>query len=378
MEDMGMSTLQRKFYAGKSVFLTGHTGFKGSWLTMWLADCGARVHGYSLPPGTVPSLFIEADVAGLLASHTEGDVRDLPVLRKAMQSARPEIVFHFAAQPLVRRSYREPVDTFATNVMGTVHVMEAVRSCSSAKVCQIITTDKCYENEGATHPYRETDRLGGHDPYSASKACAELTVASYRRSFMADAGLSLASARAGNVIGGGDWAEDRIIPDCIRALSAGKPVAIRNPGAIRPWQHLLEPLDGYLALAMHQFHNPAAFAQAFNFGPSTDSQVTVLDVVQQVIAVWGQGAYEIPDDALHSRARLQEAALLQLDITKARETLGWAPRWSVGQAIEATVQWYRQRLEPCFSARDACLKQIHQYEYSRCATNREEEHAARR
>ncbi len=291
------------FYRGKRVFVTGHTGFKGAWMSLWLAYLGAEVSGYALTPPTKPSLFDEANVKSVLASHTISDVRNLESLTDAIRQAKPHIVFHMAAQPLVRRSYREPRETFETNVMGTINVLEAIRVAGGARVCQVVTSDKCYENINRPYPYREEDAMGGADPYSCSKGCAELVVSAYRRSFFPvediashglSHGLSLSSARAGNVIGGGDWAEDRIIPDCIRALSRNEPIIVRNPGAVRPWQHVLEPLSGYLLLAIKQWESPASMAEGFNFGPAMAGKLTVREIVEHVLEVWGGGRWETP------------------------------------------------------------------------------------
>jgi CDP-glucose 4,6-dehydratase len=359
-----MSQRDRDFYRGKRVLLTGHTGFKGAWLSLWLADCGAEVHGLALPPETEASLFDEARVAQRLATHTVGDVRDLEAVRKAIGAAKPEIVFHLAAQALVRRSYREPAETFATNVMGTVNVLEAVRlaGAGGARVCQIITTDKCYENREWVHPYRECDRLGGHDPYSASKACAELAVSSYRKSFLAGLGISLSSARAGNVIGGGDWAEDRIVPDAIAALSRGESVLVRNPHAIRPWQHVLEPLSGYLRLARRQWESPAECSEAYNFGPMPGEALSVGELAGEVVKAWGTGTWHSGEKNAGAPAP-HEAHFLRLDITKAMSELSWRPRWDVRQGIRETVEWYRQRnSRQAFDAQESCLDQIRRYE----------------
>lgn len=357
-----MSQMLREFFRGKRFFLTGHTGFKGAWLSLWLADCGAEVHGFALPPETESNLFDEARVAQRLASHTLGDVRDLEAVREAIGKVKPEIVLHLAAQALVRRSYREPAETFATNVMGTVNVLEAVRLAGHARVCQVITTDKCYENREWVHPYRECDRLGGHDPYSASKACAELAVTSYRKSFMAEAGISLASARAGNVIGGGDWAEDRIVPDAIRALSRGESVLVRNPHAIRPWQHVLEPLSGYLRLAKRQWECPAECSEAYNFGPMPGEALSVGELAGEVVKVWGTGTWHSGEKNAGVPAP-HEAHFLRLDITKAMSELDWRPRWDVRQAIRETVEWYRERKsQKALDAQELCLNQIRRYE----------------
>ena len=277
------------FWRGRSVFITGHTGFKGGWLTLWLQQAGARVHGYALAPPTTPNLFTVADVAEGLASHTLADVRDAKVLHEALVAAAPEVVFHLAAQPLVRYSYAEPVETFEVNVLGTVNLLEAVRTCPSVRAVVNVTTDKCYENRGDGRAHRESDALGGHDPYAASKACSELVTASYRSAFLAAAGIAVASARAGNVIGGGDWATDRLVPDVLRASDAGRPVSIRHPNATRPWQHVLDPLSGYLLLAQQLLQSPRdarlqALAGAWNFGPDAeDARPVAWQLGRQVV-----------------------------------------------------------------------------------------------
>lgn len=351
-------------FHGRSVFLTGHTGFKGSWLALWLHRLGAQVHGCALPPVS-PSLFEEARVGDVMASHTLADVRDLEALLSAVRRTKPEIVFHLAAQPLVRASYREPRETFETNVMGTVNLLEAVRQTGGTRVCQVITSDKCYENREDGRACRESDPMGGFDPYSASKGCAELVTAAYRRSFFSpekiqEHGVSLASSRAGNVIGGGDWAEDRIIPDCIRSLQRGESILVRNPRATRPWQHVLEPLSGYLTLATRQWTQGAAFADAFNFGPTAAANVTVQEIVQRVIAAWGSGAWHAPE----APASYHEANFLKLDITKASKLLAWKPAYGADAAVAETVRWYRERHDrgPGFAARELCLAQIAAYE----------------
>lgn len=352
------------FWRGRRVFVTGHTGFKGGWLCLWLQRLGARVSGYALAPDTRPSLFELARVAEDMTSRL-ADIRDIAVLRTAMIAADPEIVFHLAAQPLVRASYRLPLETFATNVMGTADVLEAARACPTLKVVQIITTDKVYKNHEWPWPYREDDALEGHDPYSASKAAAEMVVSSYRQSFLAAAGVSVASVRAGNVIGGGDWAEDRLLPDCVRAFAAGRPAVLRRPGAVRPWQHVLEPLAGYLLLAQAQWGEFAQqctprLAHAFNFGPDTSGEATVGTVARCAADAWGVGAAvtEQPDlDAPH------EAGLLTLDPSLARQLLGWRTRLSVSTAVALSVDWYR-RCHAGADARALCLEQIAAYEGS--------------
>ncbi len=340
-------------FSGRRVFATGHTGFKGSWLTLWLLDLGAQVTGYALDPPTEPSLFEALALrrrAGAAFTDLRGDVRDREALAAALAAAQPEVVFHLAAQPLVRRSYAEPHETYAVNVMGTVNLFEAVRDLAAAgeapRVVINVTTDKCYENLETTRAYAEGDPLGGHDPYSSSKACSELVTAAYRRSFFAAPGApAVASARAGNVLGGGDFGADRIVPDCVRALTAGEPLTVRSSEAVRPWQHVLEPLSGYLALAealLEERLAPAeaagAAAGAWNFGPGPGSLVTVREVVEAVLAAWGAGEWR-PDSAAAQQPH--EAGLLVLDAGKAARELGWRPAWDVGEAVTATVRWYR-------------------------------------
>jgi len=335
------------FWCGKRVFLTGHTGFKGGWLSLWLHMLGAQVYGYSLEPPTHPNLFEVAQVKSGLASHTIGDICDRSTLETALRLAQPDIVFHMAAQPLVRYSYQEPLETLAVNVLGTANVLDCVRFVPSVRAVVNITTDKCYENREWCHPYRETDPLGGHDPYSASKACAEIVTQSYRASFFDQsvhegAPAAIATVRAGNVIGGGDWAEARLIPDCIRACLAGEPLVLRFPGAIRPWQHVLEPLAGYLILAQHLWADPAKFTAAkysngWNFGPDAGGEATVETVAKQVIGLWGKGELQVDSSGRHPH----EAGILRLDTTKARTQLGWRSRWTLTEGLERTVDWYQ-------------------------------------
>lgn len=323
------------FWHSKRVFLTGHTGFKGGWLSLWLQSMGAEVHGYSLNPPTEPNLFTVANVAQGMASSEIADIRDADKLRHAMQAARPEIVFHLAAQPLVRYSYANPAETYAVNVMGTVHLFEAARATSSVRAIVNITTDKCYENREWTWGYRENEAMGGFDPYSSSKACAELVTAAYRRSFLEPAGVALASARAGNVIGGGDWAADRLIPDFLRALDAGETLKLRSPQATRPWQHVLEPLAGYVMLAERLYTDGAAFSEAWNFGPLDEDARSVLWIVQRLA--------EIHDDVnwqCDEASQPHEANYLKLDSSKACSQLNWHPRWRLHTALQKTLEWH--------------------------------------
>jgi CDP-glucose 4,6-dehydratase len=331
----------RDAFTNKTVWLSGHTGFKGSWLAHWLLELGAKVHGLSLPPSTTPALFDQLDLARRL-HHEIGDIRDAAVVQKSIAAARPDFVLHLAAQPIVRLSYDEPVETYATNVMGTVHVMEALRTLNKPCAAVFVTTDKCYENREWVHGYREEDRLGGHDPYSSSKAAAEIAIASFRKSFFQNHPVKLASARAGNVIGGGDWATDRIVPDCIRALKKKSPIPVRNKTATRPWQHVLEPLSGYLWLAarLAQSEKNSRPDSAFNFGPGHDANRTVKELLDEVLKHW-PGKWEDKSDpkAVH------EAHLLQLTTDKAHALLGWSPAWKCSDAVEQTIKWYRTSLD---------------------------------
>lgn len=329
-----------QFWSGKKVFLTGHTGFKGGWLTVWLASMGAKITGYSLSPNTTPNLYEEAKIASLCENSHIGDIRELNVLRNALVEAAPDVVIHMAAQPLVRYSYENPVETYATNVMGTVHLLEAVRSCPSVRAALIVTTDKCYENKEWIWGYRENERMGGYDPYSNSKGCAELVTAAYRQSFFsekeyANHQVAIASARAGNVIGGGDWSEDRLIPDAIAAFEAKQPLMIRNPLATRPWQHVLEPLCGYLVLAQALFGQGTNFCGAWNFGPQDSDARPVKEVIELLISQWGGTAVWKQDEALQPH----EAHFLKLDCSKAKQELNWDSRWSLEKAIAAIVEW---------------------------------------
>lgn len=328
------------FWAGKRVFLTGHTGFKGSWLSLWLQKMGAELTGFALAPPTEPALFDVAKVAEGMNSII-GDIRDREMLEKALVEARPDVVIHMAAQPLVRASYDDPVGTYATNVMGTVHLLEAARRAPSVRAICIVTTDKCYENREWDWGYRENEAMGGYDPYSNSKGCAELVTSAYRQSFFSGAqdshGAAVGSGRAGNVIGGGDWAADRLIPDILRAIAEKRPVLIRNPLAIRPWQHVLEPLSGYLMLCQALWDNPEVAAQAFNFGPSDTDARPVQWIVERMCALWGDDAEWTHDESVQPH----EARYLKLDISKARADLGWSPRWPLSRALDSIVAWHR-------------------------------------
>jgi CDP-glucose 4,6-dehydratase len=349
--------LSRAFWSGRRVFVTGHTGFKGGWLSLWLSDMGAEVHGYALQPPTNPNFFSVAGIEGRMASNRISDIRDAEALRTAMAASRPEIVLHLAAQPLVRQSYAAPAETYAVNVMGTVHLLEAVRMTPSVKAVVNVTTDKCYENREWHWPYRENEILGGFDPYASSKACSEILTAAWRASFLAGAGIGVATARAGNVVGGGDWAADRLVPDLLRAIDAGTPVRLRNPDAIRPWQHVLEPLSGYLRIAETLCADPRSGAEAWNLGPDENDAKPVSWLVEFLCArlPGASWVHEKPAEPLH------EAGTLRLDSSKARARLGWRPRWNLEDALSNTVAWHQawRRGEDmaAFS-----IAQIHAYE----------------
>ncbi len=354
-----------QFYRGKSVLITGHTGFKGAWLSLWLKQLGANVVGFSLGVPTSPSLFevtsLENDII-----HIKGDVRDLNSLTGVIADYKPEIIFHLAAQSLVRQSYSDPVETYSTNVVGSLNVFEAVRKNNSVKTIINVTSDKCYENKEWNWGYRENDRLGGHDPYSSSKGCSEILTASYRSSFFPpekihEHGVSLVSARAGNVIGGGDWAKDRLIPDCARYLSENKSITIRNPQAIRPWEFVLEPLSGYLWLAMQSVLHPGKYAQAWNFGPFDDAILSVEKVVEKFIKVWGKG-----DVILDTSPKPHEANLLKLDISKAIYDLGWKPGYCNEDAIVQTVEWYKSYYDSSIDMKKYSIDQINRYSKVAC------------
>jgi CDP-glucose 4,6-dehydratase len=335
----------RRAYAGKKVLLTGHTGFKGGWLALWLEDLGAEVTGYALEADPMPSLYRAADV-GRACRSVIADVRDLARLRTVIDETRPDFVFHLAAQPLVRLSYELPVETIQTNVVGTAHVLDALRQLGRPCAVVVVTSDKCYENREWIYGYREDEPMGGHDVYSMSKGAAELVVASYRRSFfhpsrLASHGIAVASARAGNVVGGGDWAKDRIVPDAVNALAAGKAIPVRNPHGVRPWQHVLEPLGGYLLLGARLAgvgtEHPERFCEAWNFGPRPEDARPVRDVVEALISAWGSGSW----DDRHDPRAPHEAGLLRLSVEKAQARLGWTPRWRFEETFRRTVEWYR-------------------------------------
>lgn len=352
--------IDASFWAGKTLFLTGHTGFKGGWLSLWLQAMGAKVVGYSLPPPTHPSLFEVARVAEGMTS-VEGDVRDLARLTAAMAEYRPEIVIHMAAQPLVRYSYQNPVETYSTNVMGTVNVLEAARQTNTVKVVINVTSDKCYDNREWVWGYRENDPMGGYDPYSSSKGCAELVTSAYRNAYFNPKefdrhGVALATVRAGNVIGGGDWAEDRLIPDIMRAITHGKAVHIRNPRAIRPWQHVLEPLSGYLLLVQRLWENGSAHGEGWNFGPNDEDAKPVSWIVERLTGMWSKNAAWVLDGGDHPH----EANYLKLDSSKARARLGWIPRWSMAETLGYIIDWYKA-WEAEEDMRAISLNQIHQY-----------------
>ena len=323
------------FWTGKSVFLTGHTGFKGGWLAHWLCDLGARVHGYSLEPPTATNFFTETRLDERIETSSLADILNLARLTRALEGSNADVVFHLAAQPLVRRSYKEPTETFATNVIGTANLLEACGRVDSVKAIVNVTTDKCYENREWLWPYRETDALGGYDPYSASKACAEIVTAAYRRSFLADRGKCLASARAGNVIGGGDWAQDRLIPDFLRAIDSDEVLTIRSPSAVRPWQHVLEPLYGYLKLAEKLCTEGELFAEAWNFGPDEADAKCVRWIVENL-----SDANNGVQWSVEEQEQPHEATVLRLDSSKAKSLLEWAPRWELETALNKTVDWH--------------------------------------
>ena len=346
--------IDQGFWQGKRVFLTGHTGFKGSWLSLWLASLGSEVKGYSLHPPTSPSLFNEAKVGKVIDSQI-GDIRDQDALHKSMLEFNPDILIHMAAQPLVRYSYDAPIETYEVNVIGTAKVLEVARSCSTLKAIVNITTDKCYENDERSQGYNEDDPMGGHDPYSSSKGCAELVASAYRRSFLQKQGIGLASVRAGNVIGGGDWADDRLIPDILRSFEKSEPVVIRNPKATRPWQHVLEPLSGYLILAEKLYKNQKEYAEGWNFGPNEQDVKSVDWIVNEMTLKWPNSSCR-----LDSNYNPYEAVFLKLDILKSKSRLGWRPVWELNYTLEKIVNWHRAWIGK-ENIQAVCLAEIKEY-----------------
>jgi len=359
MENMGRlkGKVDPTFWRGKKVFITGHTGFKGSWLSLWLQEMGAIVKGYALDPITTPNLFTQGNVAQNMDSEI-GDITDLNLITKSMTAFNPEVLIHMAAQPLVRLSYQEPVLTYATNVMGTVNVLEAARKCTNLKAIVSVTTDKCYENREWAWGYRENEPMGGHDPYSSSKGCAELVTAAYRKSFFNENRTTfLASARAGNVIGGGDWAEDRLIPDILRAFENNEPVIVRNPLSTRPWQHVLEPLSGYLVLAQLLFEEGSSFAEGWNFGPKDEDCKPVSWILDKMVENWGNGAkWE-----LDKNYNPHEAGYLKLDCSKAAMQLNWHPKWSLEYTLESIINWHQHFISGK-NIQEQCLLEIAKYQ----------------
>jgi CDP-glucose 4,6-dehydratase len=365
VEGLGAMTKWIDAFRERSVFLTGHTGFKGSWLALWLNRLGARVTGYSLPPTTDPSNFVTSGIASVLTRHVNGDLRDAEEIQNAMEACRPDVIFHLAAQTLVRQSYTDARETFETNILGTVNVLEAVRNLRRPCVVIIVTSDKCYENRAPGRRHQESDPLGGGDPYSASKAAAEIVTEAYRASFFPSEnlgahGIKLASVRAGNAIGGGDWAKDRIVPDSIKALIARQPISMRNPQSIRPWQHVLEPLSGYLMLAARMLeNNDATLCSGWNFGPRAEDEATVHELVQMLLDAWGGTRWEYTKDTNQPR----EEHVLRLSTDKAEKELGWHSRWSIEETVQHTVEWYQSfHASPKKSTWDACMHDIVEYE----------------
>jgi CDP-glucose 4,6-dehydratase len=342
------------FWQGKRVYLTGHTGFKGSWLSLWLSSMGVIVKGYALNPPTSPSLFNEAHIMDKIDSEI-GDIRDLNQLKASMVKFNPDILIHMAAQPLVRLSYKEPLETYETNIIGTVKVLEAARSCTNLKSIVSVTTDKCYENKEWVWGYREDESMGGHDPYSSSKGCAELVSSAYRRSFMQEKNVGLATVRAGNVIGGGDWADDRLIPDILRAFEKNKPVTIRNPSSTRPWQHVLEPLSGYLVLAQALYEDSASYAEGWNFGPHDEDAKPVDWILNHMVSNWPGASWQLDQDA-----HPHEAGYLKLDVSKAKAKLNWQPTWHLEHTLAKISHWHQAWLNQ-EDMQALCLQEINEY-----------------
>lgn len=349
--------MDRRFWKDKSVFITGHTGFKGGWLSLWLQDCGAKLTGYSLKPKTNPNLYDTASVSDGMNSIF-GDIRDLEFLTESLVASSPDVVFHMAAQPLVRFSYENPIDTYTTNVIGTINLFEAVRKSDSVRAVVNVTTDKCYENKEWIWGYREDDAMGGRDPYSSSKACSELVTQAYRKSFFnSHKAANIASGRAGNVIGGGDWAEDRLIPDILKALIDEKPVEVRNPFAIRPWQHVLEPLSGYLTLAERLWVDGEIYAGGWNFGPEERDIKRVSSVTEYLVEHWGAATGWVHDES----EQPHEAQLLKLDISKAKSILNWSPTWNLNMALDSVIEWHQEWLKGR-DLKSTTIRQIHAFE----------------
>lgn len=350
--------IDKSFWKGRSVFLTGHTGFKGSWLALWLTEMGANVYGYSLKAPTNPNLFKIINLEKKIKRSTKGDIRDISKLKKSIKFAKPSIIFHMAAQPLVKQSYYDPLETFTTNLIGTINLFEVARNVETIEAIINITTDKCYENKEHKQPYHEKDRLGGYDPYSSSKACSEIATSTYRNSFLSKSGIKLASVRAGNVIGGGDWATDRLIPDFFRSIENNNLLLVRSPKAVRPWQHVLDPLSGYLMLAEKLVIKGHNFAEAWNFGPNHNDNKTVKWVLNRFSKQFSNSKWET-----ESEDQLHEANLLKLDISKAKSKLGWIPRWSLETAIDNTIKWY-QAYKENKNMIDFSIKQIKAHQSS--------------
>lgn len=344
-----------EFWTNKKVFITGHTGFKGSWISIWLSSIGAHVKGYSLEPLSKPNLFELADLESILESEIN-DICDYEKLSKSILDFDPDILIHMAAQPLVRKSYRDPLETFNTNVIGTANVLEVAKHCKNVKAIINVTTDKCYENKELANSFKEDDPLGGHDPYSASKACAELVSSAFKNSYLKELNIGIATVRAGNVIGGGDWAEDRLVPDILRTIASNSDMCIRNPDATRPWQHVLEPLAGYILLAENLYNNPLKYSSAWNFGPEEDDIKPVSWIADQILKNFPRSNW-IKDNGNHPH----EASLLQLDISKSKNNLGWQPKWNIDQAIEKILEWHLLFNEKTMPVKNLCLRQIDDY-----------------
>jgi CDP-glucose 4,6-dehydratase len=348
--------ISKTFWEEKTVLITGHTGFKGSWLSIWLNMLGANLHGYALKPDTKPNMFEIASIKKIIKSNIS-DIRDYNKLLTVMKKCQPQIVFHLAAQPLVRQSYKEPLETYQTNILGTANLLEAVRYVKSVRAVIVITSDKCYENKEANYAYKESDSLGGYDPYSSSKACAEIVTAAYRNSFFTDSDAAIASARAGNVIGGGDWAPDRLVPDCIKAWLKNKTVEIRYPKAVRPWQHVLEPLAGYIILAEKLYKHGKKFASAWNFGPDKKNIKNVAFLIDNMSKLWGKKTKW----KITTTKQPHEAMLLKLNCSMAKTKLPWKPCWNIEKTLDKTVQWYKTYSENPKKTVNVTIEQINQY-----------------